>query len=129
MLEMNEAVLEALTRRLSDEDPGVRQAAAESLERLDTYRVLDDLLAALDSPDPTTVVRTLYALSELRHERALGGIVRALRHPAPTSGHGRPPPGRPARPRPSGRWWRCWMIDPERPDGGLLRWAPSRTGA
>lgn len=80
MPEENEAVLEALTRRLTDEDPAVRRAAAESLERLDTYRLLDDLLGALDSPDPGTVVRTLYALGELRHERALGGLIKVLRH-------------------------------------------------
>ncbi|MBI3084625.1 MAG: HEAT repeat domain-containing protein, partial [candidate division NC10 bacterium] len=60
MPEVNEAVLEALTRCLSDEDQAVRLAAAESLERLDTYRVLDDLLGALDSPDPGVVMRTIY---------------------------------------------------------------------
>lgn len=80
MVEVDATVMEALTRLLSDEDAAVREAAAESLERLDSYRFLDDLLAALDAPDPGVVIRTLYALAELRHEQALGGIIKVLGH-------------------------------------------------
>ena len=76
--------VDALIAALKDGDPGVRQAAAESLGRIGDPRAVDPLNGLLNDANVEVRRAAIEALGNLEDARAIPGLTRAAADPNPT---------------------------------------------
>lgn len=75
---MNESArqrISVLQPLLKDDDPEVRNVAAEAIERLEGSCALDEILQALKTGNTGTKIRSIYALGEIGGDRILAPLV------------------------------------------------------
>lgn len=76
---MLEVRRQALRGALCDADEGIRQAAAEALERLEAVQSLDDILQILKSGNRGLQVRAIFALEKVQSPRVYAPLLAALK--------------------------------------------------
>ncbi len=76
------ATVDALVKALKDSDPGVREAAAESLGQLGDVRALPGLVAATSDAEAPVRLAAVQALAALEDARAVPALAKALKDSA-----------------------------------------------
>jgi len=67
--------IQALQPLLKDENPEVRQAAAQAIERLEGIAGIDEILLTLKKGDTAAKIRAMYALGSIGGERAVAPLI------------------------------------------------------
>lgn len=81
MKEMIRARIDSLRPLLKDPVPGVRTAAAESIEKLEAASSVDEILATLKTGDMGARIGAIFALGEIGGEKLLPPLLYCARRP------------------------------------------------